>query len=186
MAARRPAMRSRSARLSVMGALLVALIYTLSPRQPAAPAAASQQQKQQDQIAARELAEQESQGDVSLLGEFVAATGKPSSRPKYSISEDLRVQAIMNGSQQHGQVTKAGPLQADFWTADKRPWREAAFMRMVVRGESKPKSQRSQDIADLHRAWLAATAPTSNCWLATSAATQQLPTAHTSHHCACP
>lgn len=137
MAARRPAMRSRSARLSVMGALLVALLYTLSPRQPAAPAAASQQQQQQQHSTVRELAEEEPQEGAS--GQVLQA-GRLPHRPKYSLPEDLRVQAIMNGSQQHGQVSKAGPLRADFWTADKRPWREAAFMRMVMRGEGRPGS----------------------------------------------
>ncbi|KAL4431370.1 hypothetical protein ABPG75_006626 [Micractinium tetrahymenae] len=132
-------MRSRSARLGVMGALLVALLYTLSPRQPAAPVAASQQQQRQQQSNARELAEEEPDEGPSLLGEVFKAAEKPSPRPKYSLSEELRVQAIMNGSQQHGQVAKAGPLRADFWTLEKRPWREAAFMRMVVRDMAQPR-----------------------------------------------
>lgn len=136
MGARRPTMRSRSARLSVMGALLVALLYTLSPRQPAAPAAASQQQSQQPQPTARELSEDEAQEGASS-GQVLKGVGKPSVRPKYSLPENLRVQAIMNGSQQYGQVAKAGPLRADFWTADKRPWREASFKRMVTRGEDR-------------------------------------------------
>ncbi|KAL4422191.1 hypothetical protein ABPG77_006432 [Micractinium sp. CCAP 211/92] len=121
-----------------MGALLVALLYTLSPRQPAAPAAASQQQSKQPQPTARELSEDEAQEGASS-GQVLKGVGKPSVRPKYSLPEDLRVQAIMNGSQQYGQVAKAGPLRADFWTADKRPWREASFKRMVTRDMAQPR-----------------------------------------------
>jgi len=55
-------------------------------------------------------------------------------RAKYALPSEVVVAAVMNGSQVHGQETKAGHLPADFCNNERRPWREAEFMKMVQRG----------------------------------------------------
>ncbi|PSC74804.1 hypothetical protein C2E20_2398 [Micractinium conductrix] len=111
---RGPLMRRRGARLGILGGFAL-LAYTLwSVRSPTQHGSSSSDR-----------------GSSSVLTSGGTA-------PKYSLPDGERADAIMSGSQQHGRVTKAGPLPADFWTNEKRAWREAEFQKMVERDTAQP------------------------------------------------
>lgn len=127
---------SRAVRLGVVAAFAALLLYSTHSV---------------GRSGSRELLEEASEGDddgpqlagASLVGGGVGSGGsskeaslavQPPVRRKYGLSDGEIEAAVLAGSQQHGEVSKAGPLPADFWTADKRPWREEVFNAMVARG----------------------------------------------------
>ncbi|EFN51025.1 hypothetical protein CHLNCDRAFT_141499 [Chlorella variabilis] len=138
----RPVASSRAVRLGVVAAFAALLLYSTHSV---------------GRSGSRELLEEASEGDddgpqlagASLVGGGVGSGGsskeaslavQPPVRRKYGLSDGEIEAAVLAGSQQHGEVSKAGPLPADFWTADKRPWREEVFNAMVARDMAQPRS----------------------------------------------
>lgn len=125
-------------RLGVLCSLLALLVYSRSGGGSTAPVDHRQQPMERRSLAQEGGADATSAAASSRRAAAAAAdplvlevTLAKAHLPKYTLPEELRAEAIMNGSMQHGAVTKVGMLPAWFWNKDKLAWRTQEFMKMV-------------------------------------------------------
>ena len=70
----------------------------------------------------------------SSMGRPGDGRATPTARPLYGLPQPELESAVVAASERHGPVTKAGPVPQEFWTDERRPWRERVFLEMLKRG----------------------------------------------------
>ncbi len=105
----------RSVRLTVLGLLLCAIWLS------------SSSSRRSDASSAEELAAQQ-------VAAAAATAAGSSRRPLYGLPQPQLEAAVVAASEQHGPVAKAGSVPQQFWTDERRPWRERVFLEMLKRG----------------------------------------------------
>lgn len=120
-----PAASRRSVRLTVLGLLACAIYLSTTATQP--------RDGQADD--GRGGAERQAAADDSSWTAAAAAAGSSGTRrPLYGLPQPEMQAAVVAASERHGPVTKAGPVPQQFWTDERRPWRESVFLEMLKRG----------------------------------------------------
>jgi hypothetical protein len=76
----------------------------------------------------------EGAGLGAVVASSMAMSFQQAARRRYGLPEEDVEAAVLAASEVHGGVAKAGPLPPEFWSAERRPWREEAFNAMVARG----------------------------------------------------
>ncbi|KAI7838203.1 hypothetical protein COHA_007997 [Chlorella ohadii] len=111
----------RSVRLTVLGLLLCAIWLS------------SSSSRRSDASSAEELAAQQ-------VAAAAATAAGSSRRPLYGLPQPQLEAAVVAASEQHGPVAKAGSVPQQFWTDERRPWRERVFLEMLKRDMVQPRS----------------------------------------------
>ena len=114
-------------RLTVLAFLSLAIwLSTTSsrPRDDGRPGSA-------EQLAAAAAATAAADSSMGRPGDGRAAS---TARPLYGLPQPELESAVVAASERYGPVAKAGPVPQEFWTDERRPWRERVFMEMLKRG----------------------------------------------------
>ncbi|PRW20331.1 pumilio-like protein isoform A [Chlorella sorokiniana] len=77
---------------------------------------------------------------VVVAAEQAAGAVLTRARPLYGLAQPEMEAAVVAASERHGPVTKAGPVPSQFWTDERRPWRERVFLEMLKRDAVQPRS----------------------------------------------
>lgn len=122
---RPPAASRRAVRLTVLGLLACAIYLSTTATQPRDGQADDRHGDAERQAAA---------DDSSWTAAAAAAGSAGTRRPLYGLPQPEMQAAVVAASERHGPVTKAGPVPQQFWTDERRPWRESVFLEMLKRG----------------------------------------------------